>query len=151
MIENDMRPHIVNWLLRNGYEDAHECQIGGWCDVAGFRFATRVGKPLPALLDVVAVELKMLDVATVISQAVGNQHHVNASYAAMPLDRCNRMRGATLDKFHNAGIGLLAVDGSNVSVLIPARGYSDGREQGYKKKWWQWHLKRIRKAKEVYP
>lgn len=141
MVENDMRKSVVDWLANQVYEDAHECMVGGYCDVIGFRFAPRETRVIPPLKAVIAIELKMNNVAAVVWQCRGNQRHVNASYAAMPRKRCDRMRQTTREKFTVHGIGLLAVDGEDVLIEIPAVWVNDGREQNYKRTWWRWHLR----------
>ncbi len=141
MVEADMRFPIVDWLNQQGYEDAHECQMGGYCDVIGFRFARRTNRRIPQLLTVIAIELKMSNVAQVVGQAIGNLYYSNASYAAMPQERCNKMRETTKRQFLDNGIGLLSVDRNIVKVLIAPKYMNDGREQNYKRTWWRWHLK----------
>ena len=151
-VENDMRKPVVDWLAAKGYEDAHECYVGGhYCDVIGFRFATRAGRPVPQLRAVVCVELKMSNVQQVIRQARGNARSCNASYAAMPLDRCAKMRATTRAIFSRRGIGLLSVDGLRVAVQIPAVRLHDGREQSYKRTWWRWHLRNEKKKPRPSP
>jgi len=142
MVENDMRQAIIDWLARDGKETAHECWVvAGYCDVIGFRFHPRIGRPIPALDCVVAIELKMSNARGVIYQAKANRRCVNASYAAMPRARCDKMRQRTADAFRENEVGLLAVDGDRVDVLIPATWTDLGSGQWYKDKWWQWHLK----------
>jgi hypothetical protein len=145
MVENDMRKPIVDWLAADGMEDAHECLLAGYCDVIGFRFHPRTGRPVPPLDCAVAVELKMSNVRQVIMQARWNRPYVNASFAAMPRDRCDRMRPDTLDKFRHAEVGLLAVEAGQVDVVIPAAWENDGRAARRAKTWWRWHLRNLKK------
>lgn len=109
-VENDMRPHIVSWLTRNGYYDAHECMIGGYCDVIGCKWGERKGRKKPELLEMICIELKLRDISGVISQAIHNHYHCNLSYCAMPVDFCRRMRDQSVKRFIEAGVGLLAVN-----------------------------------------
>ena len=118
MVENDMRPSVVGWLNRNGYYDAHECLIGGYCDVIGCLWDERVGRSIPQLLETIAVELKMRKISEVISQAKGNHYHINLSYCAMPAGFVARMRPQSKKKFRDAGVGLLSVSIDNVDVDI---------------------------------
>jgi len=152
MVENDMRQSIVAWLDDHGCEAAHECWVhGGYCDVIGFKFAPRLGRPIPKLLQNVAVELKMSNVRQVIRQASQNKRGANASYAAMPTERCKKMRDSTRQKFIANGVGLLSVHGEQVNIEIPALWVNDGREQCRKKTWWRWHLRNERKKKSLLP
>lgn len=142
MTEHDLRQPVANWLKFQGFEVAHECLLGGYCDLIGFRFAPRVGRRIPPLEYVVAVELKVRDIAGVIRQAKSNRHYANESYAAMPRERCIRMRQPTLERFLSAGIGLLRVDASgSVDLVVGAGVFDDGREQSRKSTWWRWHRK----------
>ena len=142
MTEKDMRQPVVDWLHDHGFEDAHEVWTGAWCDIVGFRFAPRVGRPIPRLREVIAIELKVSNVSQVIFQARGNKLVVNASYAAMPFERCRRMRLTTRAQFAKNGIGLLSVTGGGtVRGEIEPTWVRDGREQRYKASWWRWHIK----------
>ncbi len=118
MVENDMRPSVVMWLNRNGYYDAHECLIGGYCDIIGCLWEERVGRRIPQLLETIAIELKMRKISEVISQAKGNHYHTNLSYCAMPAGFVERMRLQSKQKFRDAGIGLLSISPCNVDIEI---------------------------------
>ncbi len=120
-----MRQAVASWLNRSGYYDAHECMIGGYCDVIGCMWSKRRGRRKPDLLEMICVELKMRDIAGAISQATGNHYHANLSYCAMPVDFCERMRSQSIQKFIQAGVGLLAVAENVVKILI----YSEYRNE----------------------
>ena len=118
MKENAMRPAIVGWLNRNGYYAAHECLVGGYCDVIGCMWSDRVGRRKPELLEMICVELKMRDIAGVIRQAKGNHYHANLSYCAMPLDFCKKIQKRSIQKFIDANVGLLSVDEHKVEIVL---------------------------------
>ena len=121
MIENEMRPAIVNWLNRNGYYDAHECcvqAVGYYCDVIGCLWADRFGRRKPELLELVCVELKMRDIKGVIRQAEGNHYQCNMSFCAMPAAFILKMRPQSRQQFIDAGVGLIAVGGNQAWVEI---------------------------------
>ncbi len=145
--ERKMRPIVTNWLQNQGYDCIYEILIGGYCDIVAFKFAPRIGRPIPNLLSVVAIELKMSDVKGVFEQAAGNQHHVNISYAAMPSERIAKMRPATRIRFVQLGIGLLAVEEERVELSIRPLPIFDKREQHLKQKLWRYKRKLIKKVK----
>ena len=142
--ERDMRPMIDDWLRDRDFVPAHECLLSAYVeyvDVLGIRFCPRVGRAIPELDMLVAVELKLNDIAGVLRQSRSNRHYVHFAYAAMPEDRCKRMREKTRDKFRVAGIGLLAI-GEEVSETIPAR-FNDLKVGDYRRKQ---HWRRYRRA-----
>ena len=141
MVENEMRAPVVKWLQSQGMECAHECMFSGYCDVIGFEFASRVGRSIPPLKRVIAVELKMSNVRAVIQQARNNKYVVSASYAAMPSFRCAKMRETTLKKFKAAGVGLLSVNGDEVTTLIEPEWQDAAPALNSPKRWWRWHLR----------
>jgi len=121
MTEKEMRPTVVKWLEDQGLYVAHEVSVsGGWCDLVGVLWADRVGRRIPPIMLIMAVELKITDVAGVLYQARGNLENCDFSYAAMPAERCEKMRPATLRMFTDAGIGLLSVN-SGVRTVIPPK------------------------------
>ncbi len=136
MLERELRAPVHAWLVARGMTPVYELLLGGYCDMVGLRFAERVGRPIPALLEVVAVELKLVRIAEVLDQAKNNRPHAHESYAAMPADRCARMLGATLAEFERAGVGLLSI-GDVVDVMIKPVGTPEGaRTEWYRKRWW---------------
>ncbi len=122
MVERDMRPAVDAWLREQGCQvvryESHRTGAG-IVDLIGLRYAPRVGVGIPPA-ELIAVELKMSKIAEVLRQATLNRYAHDLSWAAMPRDFCDRMRPATLEKFRAAGIGLLAVDGDQIEVLLPA-------------------------------
>lgn len=141
MVENDMRQAIVKWFNRNGYYDAHECMIGGYCDVIGCMWSERVGREKPELLEMICVELKMRDITGVILQARGNHYHCNLSYCAMPADFCGRMKLDSVEKFHTAGVGLLAVEDDKVELIIYSDYHNDMPDEVFRKRLWNFKLR----------
>lgn len=118
--ESDMRPAIIDWLNARRCKVLHECVAMGNCDVVGVRFAERHGRRIPPLENLITIELKMRDVAGVIRQAEKHVGVANGSFAAMPLERCQRMRDSTRERFWQAGVGLLAVDAWGARVIVLA-------------------------------
>lgn len=132
-----MRPIVEKWLCDNGFGVAHEILISGYCDLAGFRFARRTSHRIPELLTVVTVELKVNDIRGVMTQAKSNQYFVRSSYAAMPLDKCKRMRSKTISRFRKMGIGLLGVD-DEVNVIVEPQCDSNKDIKWMTRKLWRW-------------
>jgi hypothetical protein len=112
-LEFEMRLPVARWLLSRGLSPVCEVQCLGNCDLVGVRFEE---KPV-RLVEMVAVELKMRDIAGVIRQC--SMHAaccVSEVWAAMLPDVAARNR----TRFVNAGIGLLSVTKAGVDVLAPA-------------------------------
>lgn len=131
--ERDMREPVKSWLMERGYLPAIEFWLtnAGCADIVAGAYAARVGRRIPKLEEVVAVELKLRDVAGVLVQAKRNRYLCDWSYAAMPQERVEKMRLSTLGKFSKAGIGLLSVGNEIKETISPARGdgLPDGRSQ----------------------
>lgn len=121
--EIDMRVPVTAWLKRQDFLVVYEgyMPIVGPADIVAGRFGRRIGRGIPPLLDGVAVELKLNDLACVFRQAQRNQSFVERSYAALPSTRCSRMKSEAITKFADAGIGLLSVTPEVVEVLVEAR------------------------------
>jgi len=119
MKENELRPIIDLWLQQQGYQVGHELLLSGYCDVIGFAFDKRTGRRIPSLVEVIAIELKINDVAGVIEQARNNRYFVDKSFAAMPASCCEIMRRGTIRKFKKNKVGLLAV-GDTVEIIVSA-------------------------------
>lgn len=119
-----MRDPVKAWLLERGYLPAVEFWLhnAGITDIVAGLYSDRIGRRIPNLENVIAVELKMNDVAGVIQQAKQNQYLSDWSYAAMPCERIEKMRAGTFGKFHMNGIGLLAVGCGVTEVVSPIRG-----------------------------
>jgi len=153
MLESELRKPVEDWLVKYGYTVAHECMVGGYCDLIGSKWGKRVGKRRPKLNEVMAVELKLRDIKGVIEQAKSNHRHVNKSFAAMPLDFCRRMRMSSRDKFDEAGIGLIGIDVKSGEIVVfhcseekTDRDYNSGLRTFIKDRLWSFNLRH--KAKE---
>lgn len=121
MTEKQLRPIVETFLQDTwGLYVAHEVMLCGYCDIIGCRWAERVGRRKPKMLQIVAVELKIKDIVGVLSQAKGNCHVADYSYAAMPLDFYCRMRKTSVQKFRDAGVGLIGVTDTAAMVIQPA-------------------------------
>jgi hypothetical protein len=126
--EKEMRPIVTKWLENHGYYVAYEVLVGDcWCDIVGCKWAKRTGRKIPALLEAIAVELKLDNIANVLYEAQGNMRHggVTQSYAAMPAERIVRMQQKTVRSFEDAGCGLVMVSPDRVEIIIEASQQSD--------------------------
>ena len=141
MVENDMQVAIVKWLNRSGYYDAHECLIGGYCDVVGCIWGDRIGRRKPKLLEMICVELKMKDISGVISQAKGNHYHSNLSFCAMPGEFCQTMRNQSIQNFIDSGVGLLSVEGESVKIIISSRYKNRTPDVTFRNRLWAFKLR----------
>ena len=137
MNERELRTPVHEWLSPNGNTRViYEFLFSGYCDMVGVLFADQVGRRIPPVIKATAIELKLTDVAGVIRQAKSNRHYVHASYAAMPRWRVQKMRPDTVEKFVDAGVGLLSV-GADVDVVIePGPPLSNGSSDRLRKRWW---------------
>ncbi len=118
--EKQMRPIVESWLQRQAYYVAHEVMLCGYCDLIGCRWAERIGRRIPSMLEIVSVELKISDIKGVRHQAQVNKIRADYSYAAMPIKKCETMRPQSLQGFRDLGVGLLGVD-ENVHIIIEAQ------------------------------
>ena len=130
--ERDMRQPVIDWLSMNGYVTAVEFWLVNHpADlVAGEYGARPASRRVPPLLSVVAVELKLSDVAGVIRQAEMNWHACDFSLCAMPSERIRKMQRSTITKFSAAGVGLLSVGESITDMMLivsPSQGKGIGR------------------------
>ncbi len=149
MIENDMRPAVIQWLNKAGYSDVHETSIcSGWCDVIGAKWDVRFGRARPNLIEFVCVELKMRDIKGVISQAYENHYECNLSYCAMPADFIERMRPQSRQKFINAGVGLLAVQGDKIRIEIQSNYNNKIPLKLFKDRFWAFKLRHSRRPEK---
>ena len=121
--ERQMRPQVCTWLSGQGFIPVFEVHLAcfGASDIVAGKFAEGL------LTDIIAVELKLDDIAEVLRQATNNRYVVPWSYAAMPDATCERMRQATLQRFEEQGIGLLSV-GERVRVFVPPKRFSEADE-----------------------
>lgn len=121
--EKEMRPIVARWLKERGYYVAHEVLVGdSWCDIVGCKWAERVGRRIPPMIEAVAVELKVNDVAGVLHQAEANYTYgrVSNSYVAMPAERVAKMKRATIDLFEEMCFGLLMISADGVEIVVEA-------------------------------
>ena len=107
---------------------------GGTCDIVGVQFSDRIGRRIPSIKQLVSVELKMDDVAGVLHQCSNNRNRVSECWAAMPADRINRMRKSTVDKFIEAGVGLLSISEKVEQICVPKENKVDSSRM-IKKLW----------------
>ena len=135
-LESEMRQPVVDWLKREGFFPVVEFQLWHMADIVAGRYGDRPAKNRkPPLLESIAVELKLENVAGVISQAIMNLGQVDWSFCAMPRERIERMRPQTVIKFSDAGVGLLAVDESVETVV--ASGAGDGAKRRVQSNLWR--------------
>jgi len=151
MVESEMRPAIDEWLNRNGYYAAHECLVGGWCDVIGCMWSERIGRRRPELLEMICVELKMLKISDVIYQAHGNHYHCNLSYCAMPKRTVDRMRAKTIDKFISAKVGLLSVKDYDVKTIVFSQYRNEQPHTIFRDRLWSFKLRHKKLIEAVSP
>jgi hypothetical protein len=107
VIEFDLRIPVANWLLSRGLVPVCEMYSLNNCDLVGFAFNER-----KKLCRMVAVELKLSNVAEVIRQCRSHRWHANEVWAAMPTVSAKQQK-----KFRDLGIGLLCVEGEQVAVV----------------------------------
>jgi len=120
MKERELREPIAQWFRDRGFYCAYERLFpSGYCDILAFRFEPQTSRSIPTLTELIAVELKLRDVAAAITQARGYAWSGARSFVAMPENRIAKMRLATLDKFRENEVGLISV-GDVVSVVHDA-------------------------------
>lgn len=137
MKERDLQQPVHKWLSADGHTKIiYEFMMAGYCDMVGILFAERIGRAIPPVVMASAVELKLDDVAGVLQQAWENRHFVHASYAAMPKERCRKMRPATKRQFLGAGIGLLSVSTSVEVVIPPGKPMASLNTEDFRTRWW---------------
>lgn len=143
MKEAQLRPVMERYLQSFGYYVAHECMIYGHCDMIGCKWAERVGRAKPELLETVAVELKISDILGVISQAEQNLLACTYSFAAMPLQFCESMRPQSVEKFRLGGVGLYGIDVEKdiVKVIVPSLSIGTEHAQCHKDRLWNFYLR----------
>lgn len=107
MREFDLRIPVANWLLSRGLTPILECQSLNNCDMVGIEFENRKIKRM------VAVELKLTDVAGVIRQCLSHvKWPMTEVWAAML-----PVTDSGLAKIRAANIGLLLVAPPTCIVL----------------------------------
>ena len=85
--EKLMRPIVVDWLQTEGYYVAHEVMLSGYCDLIGCLWSKHIGRKIPQMLEIMAIELKIKDVKGVLKQAENNCYFADYSYIAMPFKK----------------------------------------------------------------
>jgi hypothetical protein len=120
MLERDLKPAVCEWLRADDHLVTAEFHLPHWhpVDLYGVRFGPRLTRRIPVAEHGIAVELKLTRITEVLQQAIRNQPYCHLSYAAMPLSSVSRMQPRTVARFREAGVGLLQVDGSTVTVVI---------------------------------
>ena len=134
--ERAMRPQVCKWLTDKGFIPVFEIHLAnfGATDIVAGSFADE--EKTPSLLDMIAVELKLTDIAGVLRQAGNNRHIVPLSYAAMPEAVCRRMKKKTLARFWLDGIGLLSVGDTVTEIVEPKR--FDEKPDHLRPDGWRW-------------
>ncbi len=133
-LEKEMTPIVVKWLQDNGFLVKTESGILHNCDVVGCLFdqkmvhlrgtlrqktAIRAGDTKsyawqPIYKSLVAIELKLIRISDVISQARNNAYSVTASYIAMPREIAYR----AIAKARDAKVGVISVWESDCRVIL---------------------------------
>jgi len=147
--EKDMREPVVAWLEAQGFVCVREvCSVSyNPIDIVAGRFAERVGRRIPALLDAVAVELKLSDVNGVLAQAVRNRGCVERSFAAIPASKCEKLRPKSIAAFAAEGVGLLSVRRDGLDVILAAQRSAGTDDRVYRNLWRRSGLARKRKPR----
>lgn len=101
----------LNRLKRNRFIDSpkrnHYQSINGWT---------------PLQERIVAIELKLNRIEEAFHQAYNNLAFASESYTAFPIDTAQRLANSKrVDRFYETGIGVIGVNKSNCSVIIPAK------------------------------
>jgi len=140
MTEAEMRLKVVALLHAEGLEVCHESNKLRNCDLVGFEFEPRVGRPVPKVKRVWAIELKVKNFIDVLSQSMSHQPRVNKSFAAMPSEVLLKARPESLSQFEEQGIGMIAVSEGAAWIMWDA----DEKQvplRRYRKTFWRHHLK----------
>ncbi len=136
--EGKLRRPVIDWLCSLGMTPVFEVYLRhGTCDIVGVQWGERFGRSVPAMLRIVAIELKVSDVAGVLRQAEANRPYIGESYAAMPKWRTQKMRQSTLQSFKDAGVGLISVTEESCRCLVMPLVNLDADSQMMKRKLWR--------------
>ena len=122
-LEGKLRAPVCEWLVEHGLTPVFEVYMShGTCDIIGVEFFERVGRRLPDIKCVHAIELKRSNFAGVLVQATKHQPLVHATWAAMPIASIEKARDSTLTKFAIYGVGLLGISEhfNAVDIVTPA-------------------------------
>jgi len=155
MRERELRKPVTDWFLAQGYECAYERFFAsGYCDILAFKFAPQTSRRIPDLLEAIAIELKLKDVGTALYQAHGYWYGGARSFVAMPLERCEKMRESTRQRFRDLEIGLLGISPDGIVQLetAPDREGIEGI-QWMQKKLWRAHrlASTLRRPNRTFP
>lgn len=107
MKEFDLRIPVANWMLQRGLIPILEMYSLNSCDLVGFEFHGRSIKRM------VAVELKLKNVAEVIRQCQRHLSKATEVWAALPPFNWHNL---DVERLH--GVGLLEVRDAKVTELI---------------------------------
>jgi len=123
MRERDMRPAVMDWCYCRGWSPVCEVYVKSHtADMISVAYGGQEGRLIPEVKTLVGIELKLRDITGVIRQCESLKWWCHAVYAAMPKEFVDRMKPETPTKFKSLGIGLLSVDGNQVSVEVnPSR------------------------------
>lgn len=146
--EHEMCEPVIMWLRGQGFVCTREllCRWFNPMDIAAGLWEPRISRRIPRLIESVAVELKLSNVAAVLRQATRNQSSVDRSFAALPADRCERIGAEARSRFSALGIGILSVERHAVIEVLPARRSAEGTHPRIAKNLWR---KCYKEAKQV--
>ncbi|HUW08735.1 MAG TPA: hypothetical protein VM537_03355 [Anaerolineae bacterium] len=127
-LEREMTPIVTAWLREQGMLVLPEICLDGACDLVGCslndemvnrRLCRRKDwRPLHQRL--IGVELKLDRIGEVFRQAQWNRHHVEESWAALPLEMTRHITRKDIWGFRICGIGLLGVSRHGCQIVRPA-------------------------------
>lgn len=121
--EKWMRPHVLAWLReRTDFQRIEHYRV----DMSGYAFHPRVGRKPHVVMESIAVELKLSDVAGVVKQAERNSRRYSKSYVCMPED-VTRKSQRLVDLCRASEVGLLSVSpaGHVFENIAPAHSPGD--------------------------
>ncbi len=140
-LEKELTPFFVAWLEERGFDVVPEYGVpgsGGICDLVGFRFAERVGRPIPRLIEFVAIELKLKRLMEVYEQARSNLYGVDRSWIGIPVGVYERGRPETRRLLLDSGVGILEIsDDGAISELLTARPQHQKINDGDWRNYWR--------------
>ena len=118
-MEGALRAPVINWMISRCMEPVFEAVAN--IDMLGVRWLPRTGRSVPDIEYVDAVELKLEELSGVLRQAVNNCYRAHRSWCAMPHARIARMKDASIQKFRDAGVGLLSCARYGCTPVVDAR------------------------------
>lgn len=135
--EFDLRKPVIEFFERKGYICLVECYLcGGFCDIVALKYFERVGRKIPDIKFLLAVELKISNIASVVRQAEKNIYRSNASFIAIPKERFMKLRESSLNRIKNLGLGVITIDGNSVKVKVLPKASKPKLTKRLKKKLW---------------